>query len=400
MAQVVGQRSTAQIISEARAVRDVAPQIFYLEPNEAPLITLMSKLNKKRPCFNTKFTWFDSDFNARWTQVDSTTVTTTATAIGVTDGTLFRAGDMFTVPKIVSSATAPEMIRVVSVATNTLTVVRNVGGTGAATINASSALTFAGSAFEEGAAFPTMKSTIPVEYTGYTQIFRTPINVTNTARATRTYGMDELKRLRYEKGVEHKVDINRAFLFGQPSESTTGGPTGNPIRTTGGLFHKITTNAYNANSVLTRQTVELFAQMAFRYGKKQKVLLASPTVISAFSQFAQSHLMISPGETTFGVNTQKVITGHGEWMLVRDWMLEDGVSGQNGFGGNAFSLDLDQFQIRVLAENGINRDTKYLEDVVQDGADRRADEYLTEIGLQINNEKHHARLYNVTSWST
>lgn len=399
MAQVAGMRSTAQIISEARNVRDVAPDIFYLEPEEQPLLTILNKLNKKKPCYSTKFTWFGSDTTARWTQVDSTTVTTTGTAIGVVDGTLFRIGDLVAIPKSVDVSTAPEIVRVTNVVTNTLTVVRNVGGSGAATIAASSSLTFAGSAFEEGAAFSAMKSTIPVEYTGYTQIFRTPIKLTKTSMATRVYGKEELRRLQWEKAKEHKIDLNRAFLFSRPSEDTTGGPTGQPIRTTDSLFNKITTNVTNANGTLTPQTIENFSRQAFRYGKSKKVLIASPIIISAFHEFAKSHLNLAPNDTQYGINVSKVVTGHGQWLLVRDWMLEDGVSGQNGFGGNAFSLDLDQITIRYLADNGINRDTKYLTDVLQDGGDYRADEYLTECGLMINQEKHHARLYNVTGYS-
>ncbi len=56
--------------------------------------------------------------------------------------------------------------------------------------------------------------------------------------------------------------------------------------------------------------------------------------------------------------------------------------------------------MRFLSGNGVSRDTKYLEDSVQDGSDKRSDEYITEIGIQINNEKHHARLFNVTGYST
>lgn len=397
MAQVIGMRSTSQIITEARGVRDVADKIFYLEPDEQPLVTVLTALKKKRPCFNTKFTWFGSDFVARWGQVDSTTVTTTGTSIGVVDGTIFRVNDLVAVPKLVSSSTAPEIMRVNAVSTNTLTVTRNIGGSGAATIPASAALTLAGSANAEGGAFPSMKSTAPVEYTGYTQIFRTPLEVTNTARATRVYGEDELNRLRFEKAAEHKIEMNRAFLFSKPSEDTSGTT---PIRTTDGLFNKITSNVTNANGTLTQNTLETFARQAFRYGKKKKILLASPTICSAINQFAKSHMTLGPGEKKYGVSTNQILTAHGTWMLMNDWMLEDGVSGQNGFGGNAFSLDLDEITIRYLADNGVSRDTKYLEDVVQDGADRRADEYLTECGLQINQEKYHARLYNVTGYST
>jgi hypothetical protein len=208
-----------------------------------------------------------------------------------------------------------------------------------------------------------------------------------------------LQRLRFEKAAEHKISINRAFLFGGPGEDLTGGATGNPIRTTQGLLGTITTNVFNANGTLTRGTIERFSQMAFRYGSSEKVLLASPTVISAINQFAQQHLMISPNEKVMGVNVNRMKTGHGDFLLVRDWMLEDGVSALNGFAGNALALDLDQIQIRYLNENGVNRDTKYLEDVIQDGGDRRADEYLSEIGQEIHNEKYHARLYNVTGWA-
>lgn len=396
MAQNIGMRSTAQVITESRGVRDVADKIWFLEPDKAPLITFLTALKKSKPTYQTKFEWHDDDYNARWAQVDSTTVTTTGTSIGVTDGTLFAPGDLWAVPNAVDSSTAPEIIRVVSISTNTLTVTRNIGGAGAATIGASAALTYAGNAFAEGASFPSMRSTSPVASYSYTQIFRTPLEITNTNAAVRTYGQADLKLLQFKKSAEHKIAINRAFLFGRASEDTSGTT---PLRTTDGLFKKIATNVYNANGTLTQQTLENFARQAFRYGGSQKILLASPMFISAINQFHKAHLTATAGEKTYGVRTTTIVTGHGEWKLVRDWMLEDGVSGKNGFAGNAFSLDLDSIMMRYLADNGISRNTKYLTDAIQDGADRRADEYLTECGLQINNEKHHARIYNVTGYS-
>jgi hypothetical protein len=399
MAQTIGTRSTLQVINESRGVRDVSDKIWFLEPNAQPLLTFLSGLNKKRASENTKYEWYDDDYVARWAQTTGTTYSATNTSIVVTDATLFRAGDLVAVPNAVSSSTAPQIMHVtaVDVGTNTLTVVRNVGSAGAAQIDASSALTFAGSAFAEGAAFPTMKSTNPVGSFNYTQIFRTPIIITGTNMASKTYGQADLDLLRFKKAAEHKIDINRAFLFGRKQEDTSTYST--PIRFTEGLFSKISTNVTNANGTLTQLGLETFARQAFRYGKDKKILLASPLVCSAINQFAKSHMTMSPGEKKYGVSTKTIITAHGEWILVKDWMLEDGVSGKNGFGGNAFSLDLDSISMRFLSSNGVSRDTKYLTDSVQDGSDKRSDEYLTEIGLQINNEKHHARLYNVTGFS-
>ena len=400
MAQNIGTRSTLQVISEARGVRDVADKIWFLEPNAQPLLTFLTALEKKRPTKNTKYEWYDDDYVARWAQTTGTTYTATNTSIVVTDATLFRAGDLVAVPNAVSSSTAPQLMHVtnVDVATNTLTVVRNIGSAGAAQIDASSSLTFAGSAFVEGAAFPVMKSTSPVASYNFTQIFRTPIVITGTNMASETYGQSDLNLLRFKKAAEHKIDINRAMLFGRKQEDTSTYST--PIRYTEGLFSKVSTNVYNANGTLTQQTLENFARTAFRYGKDKKILLASPLICSAINQFAKSHMTLSPGEKKYGVSTRTIVTAHGEWMLVKDWMLEDGVSGKNGFGGNAFSLDIDSISMRFLSANGVSRDTKYLEDSVQDGSDKRSDEYITEIGLQINNEKHHARLFNVTGYST
>jgi hypothetical protein len=80
---------------------------------------------------------------------------------------------------------------------------------------------------------------------------------------------------------------------------------------------------------------------------------------------------------------------------MHDWMLENGVSGKNGFGSDAFSLDLDQITIATLKGRG----TQYLVDAVQDGADRTCDEFRTECGFKIRNEKYHARMYNITDWA-
>jgi hypothetical protein len=108
---------------------------------------------------------------------------------------------------------------------------------------------------------------------------------------------------------------------------------------------------------------------------------------------------MKPSERVYGVNVQQIETGHGVFMLVRDWMLEDGVTGGNGFAGMAFAVDLDEIEYFYLNENGLNRDTHITENAVVDGADRIVDEILTEGGFAIHQEKYHAKLYNVTDYS-
>lgn len=402
MANIVGTRNTNQAITETRLVRQVADSIALIEPNEAPLITFLNRMGKRSPVKSPRYEWFEDDYTARWTQNGTATINanSASTTITVVDGTLFVPGDMFVVPRAVSSSTAPEVLRVVTVTTNTLVVIRDVGGVGLDTFNANAAIRLLGNAYEEGGAVPTAKTTAPVAKITYTQIFRDVIDLSNTYIASEQYGTsNERKRLHQKKLKEHKIKMNAAFLFGQPSESLSGGPTGKPIRTTMGLNSAITSNIVDAAGTITMKGFETFSRTAFRYGKNKKLLLTTPILKSAINSWGNNYLMVKPGETKYGVDIQEVQTAHGTWMVANDWMLENGVAGQNGFGGMAFSIDVDQLEIKYLSGAGMNRDTAINEDIIEDGRDAKVDEILSEIGLKVGLEKWHAKLFNITDFS-
>jgi hypothetical protein len=125
--------------------------------------------------------------------------------------------------------------------------------------------------------------------------------------------------------------------------------------------------------------------------------LAAPIIISAIHSWGNAKLQLKPMEKIYGVNIQRVMTGHGEWLLARDWLLENGVT--NGFGGWAFSIDLDNVDLKYLSDNGENRNFQVHEDVIKDGRDAYVDECLAEVGICIKHEKKHAKLYNVSAYS-
>ncbi|HXI85280.1 MAG TPA: DUF5309 family protein [Verrucomicrobiae bacterium] len=402
MAQVIGDRTTNQAITETRLIRQVGAEISLLEPNEAPLITFLNRLKKRRAVKSPRWEWFEDDYVARWTQNGTSTVanSTSSTTITVVDGTLFVPGDTFVVPKATSSSSAPEVCRVTVVSTNTLTVVRDIGGVGADTILPSAALRLMGTSYEEGGTIPSAKTTAPVGKITYTQIFRDVIDMANTNIASAQYGTSNERQRLHQKALKsHKIKMNMAFLFGQPSESLAGGPTGKPIRTTMGLNNTISTNVVDAAGTLTMKTFETFSRAAFRYGKNEKLLLCSPIVKSAINSWGNNYLMVKPGEKKWGVNVQEVQTAHGTWLVTNDWMLETAISGQNGFGNMAFSIDVDMLDMIYLSGNGENRDTHIRENVILDGRDAKVDEILSEIGLVVMQEKWHAKLFDVTDYS-
>lgn len=401
MAQVAGQRTTNQARTEVVEVRRVDDRISLLEPNEAPLVTFFNRMKRRRAIDQTKREWIEDDYNARWDQANGAVANTTAsTTVTVDDGTKFGVGDLVVVPKSSSATTVPEVIRVTAVSGHVLTVVRGVGGAGVDTIADNAPLRIIGNAKEEGAAIGAMKSTTKVTLYNYTQIFETVIDHSKTQAAIRQYGTPEGEReYQIAKALkEHKIKMAAAMLWGQRSEGMTAGPNSKPLRTMGGLNSFISTNIYDASGTLNRKAFEAFARQAFRYGKAEKILLASPLIISAINEWGHQFLQVKPGETKLGVKIQEVETGHGTFVLVKDWMLEDGVAGSNGFGHCAFALDMDQLEYNYLSNNGENRDTHLVRNVVKDGRDAYVDQILTECTMKVGQEKYHAKLINVTDY--
>lgn len=401
MAQLVAARTTDQAITETRLVRQVAEEIADLEPNTNPLLTFMMKLNRRKVVNSPRIEWFEQDYIARWTTANSTvSANSSSTTVTVTDGTLFVAGDLFTVPQSVSTSTPPEIIRVTAVSGNVLTVVRGVGSSTLVSWVPGAAIRILGTAFEEKSTKPTIKVAAPVAKIGYTEIFRTSTgDISGTAEASEHYGnsgRSERLRERKKKMVEHKEKMNASFLWGVKSEALTGGPNSRPIRTSMGLNSVVTTNVYDMGGVMTQKSLETFARMAFRYNQgRPLLLLCSALIKSGINEWAKSFGTISQGATEFGVNVQVVTTGHGKWMLTNDWMLEDGVSGGNGFSGWAFSIDVESLMYRFLK----GRDTFLEEGVQTPGDDGFEDVLTTEAGLQIEVEKRFAKMYNVTDYS-
>ena len=122
-----------------------------------------------------------------------------------------------------------------------------------------------GTSFEEGSGSPDVFSTELEDGYGYTQIFKTAAEMTNTAYATRYRGYaDEWSRIWADKLREHKVDIERAMLFGQKARQ--GG-----IQYTEGLVGHILKNvnptvndaafSYSSGSAYYRSTAQ--AEMTY-----------------------------------------------------------------------------------------------------------------------------------------
>ena len=266
-----------------------------------------------------------------------------------------------------------------------------------------------GTSYEQGSGAPDVWSQEMDNDYGYTQIFKTACEMSNTARATVYRGYaDEWQRIWNLKLREHKVDIERAMLFGmrgsQGGIQYTEGIVGN-ILVNGGTPEDGAIGDYSegvpylatyATSELTYDgLLSAFETMydPARGGSSAKLCLASLPVVSHFNKISGFGELSMSGETrynfesakgSFGHKVMKIETVHGDCTIVKEPLFRNNASGHMCF------VDLDHVSYRPLVGNGVNRDTAIMTNVQAADEDLRKDMILTEAGLEVSLPETHA----------
>ena len=288
-----------------------------------------------------------------------------------------------------------------------------------------------GTSFAEGSGSPDAWSNEIEDDFGYTQIFKTAAEMSNTAIATRYRGYaNEWERIWALKLREHKVDIERAMLFGQrarvSSVQYTEGIVGHILKNgtaqIGDAALSYSTGAPYYRSVedseLTYDRLLSDMEVIFdpaRGGASEKLVLAGLPVISFFNKLGSDSFLstsmahnanaaLSGAATTtnqsphrmnmseragaFGHKVMTIETIHGTMHLVKEPLFR-------GISANMMAMvDMSQVSYRPLVGNGLNRDTAILTNVQNADEDLRKDMILTEAGLEVTLPEAHA-LYHV-----
>lgn len=368
---------TSAIKGDKRLKIDMANDIALLTPSAAPFLALTKRISKEK-ANSYRYEWLERELEARLDKAAGS-VTNVATTVPVENGSYFRIGMVVKVPK------TEEVLMVTGVAGNNLTVTRSYGETAAAAISTGDELLIIGNANEEGAKAPDDAGGNPTSEYNFTQIFRTPFSVTNTANAVQVYGSGKLlTQEQKEKGVLHRIDMERAFLFGERTEDNSGS---SPKRTTRGLLKFITENVLDvsADGILTEDMFNNHLEGVFAYGSQKKTLLASPRLISVISSWGREKLQtVSEASAKYGIHVVRYISPHGELNIVKEPLF-------NGpYAGHGVILDMGDIKYKPL------RDTKLKTNIQDNDADGRRDEYLTEAGLKLILPKHHGMIVGAT----
>ena len=428
----------------SRRLYDFSDRVAELAPEESPFFVYLSKVGKV-PTSDSQFRFLedrtkisiaDRSFLAKGAQ----TLVAEDSSMNMVFDTSGGAAVKWLVPGMViavslnasGAGTTPSFgnVRINSVDHTTDTTqstcnvisVSTVGGA-AMTITDNAQCTVIGTSFQEGSGAPDVWSQEMENGFGYTQIFKTACEMSNTARATVYRGYaDEWQRLWNLKLREHKVDIERAMLFGQQATQSsiqyTDGVVGQIIRNStvegGGaqLSYTEDKSYYKSNTASQWTYDDLLTDFEVIYdpargGSSSKLGLASLPVISFFNKLGTSAGFVAGTAGTasednpfrynfnqsngsFGHKIMKIDTIHGDLSLIKEPLFR-------GFSSGFLALvDLDHCSYRPLVGNGVNRDTSITTNVQQADEDLRKDMILTEAGLEITLPESHC-LYNFES---
>lgn len=386
-----GMKSTADFSADERP-RNWREGILRLSPrNNAPLYSLTAMMKSERTT-DPEFTWWEEPL-FMFTFTLGATITNVATTIPLVSGGLrLKPGDT------IKMGATGEVIRVITVVSDTsITVERARGaggspaGTGAAVTlpGADATMLYIGSAYREGAPRSVGTSTAPSKKYNYTQIFRDPVEITRTASQSTAYRTgDPFAQDKQRTAHKHALGIERAFWFGARYETLE---SAQPIRYTGGITDFIPAgNIYDATGTLTMSELLGQFQNIFAFGSGEKVAFGSIRMMTIISQLVglQGTVQLeASGTKEYGMDTRRIFTPAGTLRFIEHPAFSATPYLQN----DLFVLDTENLRYRHL------QDTTYLKNRQDAGVDGKTDEFLTEAGLEVQHGSTHYWLRNMTA---
>ena len=252
-----------------------------------------------------------------------------------------------------------------------------------------------GSAYAEGSGLPNTTYSDKLSDTfGYTEIFKTDLTMTNTARATvLKHRPNEMLRRWNKTLLQHKRDITLAGLWGVRSKDDVNGFL---LRKTGGIVDYISNNGWTFPLTSSTGYDNFLDQLSEFYhpevAQEGSVLVHVSTAVynwfsrlqsgffdNTFSgkQYFSANLSFVGMKKFAGFNILELSTPHGSLHMVKDVNLD-------GSHVKMLAINYAHVSYRPLVGNGLNRDTTVymgVKDIEHTGDDARTDLVQTEAGF-------------------
>lgn len=246
----------------------------------------------------------------------------------------------------------------------------------------------------EGGEMPDAIALNPEKVYNYTQIFRTPLSITRTARKTRLRTGDQYQKAKSEALEMHSWEMELAFLWGIRTENI--GDNGKPERTTMGVINFIRQYAaancddYTLNANYAGQTwaaggeiwLKALLEQIFRYGADEKLCLCGSGFLLGVDALAMAggQVNLQPGQKTYGMQIREWVTPFGSiYMKTHPLFSYDATTRNMGI-----LLEPKEMEYKYVDDTsfyGESSSKKHPEGYGQRRVDGTNEEFLTECGL-------------------
>jgi len=252
-----------------------------------------------------------------------------------------------------------------------------------------------GSAHAEGAEMPDSVGYDPEEFENFTQIWRTPLSITRTARRTRLRTGDAYQERKRETLELHAIEMEKSSLWGVKTSKI--GPNGKPKRTTQGVIPYIKEHApENADSFLANSNytgtwedegwdwMNTQLERLFRYGQTEKLGLCGNMALLGLQELAKvtADININPMTVAFGMRVIEWVTPFGTLFLRPHPLFNRRPMMRN----NIVVLEPENMRFRFVD------DTFFVDDPEDtrnrnNSRDATEEEYITEGGYEFHHPK-------------
>lgn len=376
---VSGMRDPEQLNS-IRIIADVDDEIHRYMPSSAPLTAISTKIRKTREVSQATFRFLEQDQYPRRLDVAAAS-TAGDTTIDVATGQGTRAAAAY----VYQNTRTGEHVRVSSISSNELTVTRGIGSAAQA-MEVGDVLILTRAVYEDGSDIGTVKTVKEDAEYNYTEIIRTPVSWSGREENIGLYGGGDVESTRKWVGIEHSKSIEMAYIFGQRHSTT--GSNSRQLTFTGGLKFFIRSNVWDLNSTIpTERAFMEFMEEAMKWGRggnlggsRKKWMFCSSRWLTTITSWSMDRLRVRTMESLGGLDINEYKTPHGTIFLVHNPLFDEVAP------ADAVIIDMNHF--RKVHFKG--RNTKLLKNRQGNGVDGSSEEYLSDVGAQVELEASHA----------
>lgn len=271
------------------------------------------------------------------------------------------------------------------------------GGAPAGNMSAGDDLFFIGTAFPDGSQKVRAISTVEAIKRGFTQIFRTSVEVTGRNANSATYAGKDWERKKARGKQEHLRSIDMYGFYGIKS-SATDATTGHLITTSAGLSSVIQSKTAIINEA--DLDFDLFVDIAkealqdgeggyLNAGSRTKFLFCPMAFWARCDKTFHDKVWYKQDVEIPGIEIRGVKTSAGTLMFVYTPVLDDMAYVVNGITQyDVFIVDMNHVALRYHA----GRNTRLLADRQGPSEDTKCVEWFSDKGWQIENERAHMKL--------